>query len=101
MPENKSFPLVDVAVSEDIVLSPAVAAIVEKAHFWTTEIIERFASDERNPLRYFLREVNAAIACALGNQTKPEYFSQIIALKKQFREWEAANDAVYEEKKAV
>lgn len=99
MPENKPLTLVNTVVSEDTILSPAVAAIVEKAHSWTVEIIERFASNEQNPLRYYLREANATIACILGKQTKPEYFSQIIALKKQFRAYEAANDPACDETK--
>ncbi|MDD5198026.1 MAG: hypothetical protein PHN60_04170 [Candidatus Gracilibacteria bacterium] len=101
MPENKSLPPISNVVSKDTALSPTIAAIVEKAHLGATEIIERFAANERNPIRYYLREANATIACILGKQTKPEYFSQIIALKKQFREQEAANDADFQEQKAA
>jgi hypothetical protein len=32
MPENKTLPLIETDVSEDMVLSPAVVAILEKAH---------------------------------------------------------------------
>lgn len=101
MSENNPSILANTIASSDTPLSPEVAAIVEKAHAGTVEIIERFVSGEQNPLRYYLREANATIACILGKQTKPEYFSQIIALKKQFRDYEAANNTVHEEKKAA
>lgn len=93
MPKNSSLPLAETAISENTVVSPAVAAIVEKAHSWATEILERFAANETNPFRYYLREANATIAYILGKQTNPADFSQVIALKKQFREQETANDA--------
>jgi len=95
MPENKSLPLIETAVSEDTTLSPAVAAIVKKAHSETTEIIRLFEANQVSPVRHYLRVANGMIRGILGEPTNPEELSKLIALKKEFRNQEAANDEVF------
>lgn len=106
MSENTATTLAKSTISEDVVLSPAVAAIMERANTEATEIIERFASNEKNPIWYYLRDANATIACIMGkgkHVTNPQYFSQMITLKKQFREQEqkTTKETDYNEKKAA
>lgn len=58
--------------------------------------LERFMAAETNPFLYYLRGANNTIASILGKESNPADFSRIISLKKQLRNQEAANEAIFE-----
>lgn len=60
MPENTSLPLTETVVSPDTAVSPAVAAVLEKAHTGATGVIE-LEADQRNLIRYYGLKLKGAI----------------------------------------
>ncbi len=92
MTQSEPLTLVTAQTAEQPEISPAVAEIMARAHEGAMIELGRFAADETNPFLYYLRKTNKTIGSILGQDVNPKDFSEIISLKKRFRDQEAANE---------
>ncbi|MDD2917193.1 MAG: hypothetical protein PHH70_05090 [Candidatus Gracilibacteria bacterium] len=91
MSENNPTPHNTEALSSEMVLSPEVAAILEKAHAGATDAI-RFASHETSLYWAFRQKILGTLNGASGGELNPQDYHEIVVFKKEYNDQLAAKD---------